>query len=580
MQQFAPSNIEKSHSTFMELVKWRAETQPDRTAFIFLRDGDAEETMSYSQLLRKAQSIATKLQAVNGASDCALLLYRPGIEFIGAFLGCLFGGIAPIPLPPPRAVRVDSALPRLVGVVKDAKPTIALTTSTALHIAGNIFRQTEGLKELRLIATDIIPEDLGVRFASMDHNAESTAFLQYTSGSTRQPKGVMISHGNLMHNLSCISHCLGVSSSSRGVIWLPPYHDMGLIGGILLPVYTGFPVMLMSPTTFLRHPSRWLQAITKYKATISGGPGFGFDLCTRRITEEERGGLDLSSWEVAFVGAEPINPVTLNQFAEYFSSCGFKKEAFYPCYGLAESTLMVTGGVKLAGAQIRSYKREALQQNDINAETGDCGSVQTLVGCGSSIPGQQVRIVDPEALTLCESGQVGEIWVKGPSVSVGYWKQEASRHKLRAVLPGVNGEFLRTGDLGFVDGDELFITGRMDDAIIINGTNHHPQDIEWTVEESHTSIRANNSAAFGVRDNGYDRLIVIVELDERYVRQQLASEKQEIIGALKDRIFLVHGVSPSDIVLVRSGDIPRTPSGKIQRFNCRRSYLEGSLKRC
>src|SRR5215471_3855374 len=223
----------RENSTLMELVKWRAERQPDQTAFVFLPDGDAEETINYSQLLRKATSIATKLQAVNGASDCALLLYRPGIELIGAFLGCLCGGIVPILLPPPRPVRVESTLPRLVGIVKDAKPTIARTTSPGLHIAGNIFRQTEGMKELRLIATDNIPDDLAVSFAPMNQSAESTAFLQYTSGSTRQPKGVMISHGNLMHNLGAISHCFGLSRSSKGVMWLPPYHDMGLIGGIL-----------------------------------------------------------------------------------------------------------------------------------------------------------------------------------------------------------------------------------------------------------------------------------------------------------------------------------------------------------
>ena len=498
-------------------------------------------------------------------------------ELIGALLGCLFGGIAPITLPAPRPARVDSALPRLIGIVKDAKPTIALTTSTVFHIAANIFRQNADMRELRLITTDNIPDDLAVSFTPVNHAAESTAFLQYTSGSTRQPKGVVISHRNLMHNLGAISRCFGLSESSKGVIWLPPYHDMGLIGGILGALYSGSSSTLMSPTVFLQHPARWLQAITKYKATVSGGPNFGFDLCVRRITEKQKADFDLSSWEVAFVGAEPINHVTLNQFADYFSPCGFRKQAFYPCYGLAEATLMVTGGAKLAGAQMRSFKREALEQNDINAQAAGNRSFQTLVGCGRSIRDQEVKIVDPETLTLCETGQVGEIWVKGPSVAAGYWKQ-ASKHKLSTTLPGINGEFLRTGDLGFFDDDELFVVGRIDDAFIINGRNLHPQDIERTAEESHATIRSNSSTVFSIRGNGNERMIIVVELDERRVGQ-LSSDKHEIIAALKDRIFDVHGVSPHDIVLVKVGDIYRTPSGKIQRFECRRSYLEGKLRR-
>jgi acyl-CoA synthetase (AMP-forming)/AMP-acid ligase II len=240
---------------------------------------------------------------------------------------------------------------------------------------------------------------------------------------------------------------------------------------------------------------------------------------------------------------------------------------------------MVTGGVKLAGAHVRSFKRDALQRNDINTSAAG-HSVQVLVGCGSSIPGQEVRIVDPEALVSCAPGQVGEIWVKGPSVASSYWNEKASGKTLMAVLPGTSGKFLRTGDLGFFAGGQLFVTGRINDSIIINGANHHPQDIEWTVEESHPTIRANSSAVFAVRDDGCEKLIVMVELDERSISSQLIFDRQEIIGLVKERIFRVHGVSPSDVVLVQPGDIPRTSSGKIQRFNCRTSYLEERLRRC
>lgn len=467
-------------------------------------------------------------------------------------------------------------------------------------------------------------------------NEETLAFLQYTSGSTATPKGVIITHQNLLHNSSLIHQCFGHSAQSKGVIWLPPYHDMGLIGGILQPLYGGFPVILMSPLMFLQSPVRWLQAISRYQGTTSGGPNFAYDLCVRKIKPEQIQTLDLSSWEVAFNGAEPISAEVLERFTNTFAVCGFRREAFYPCYGMAEATLIISGGNKLSPPVKTQVVARALEKNQIVLVYPTEGT-KTLVGCGQSLPDQQIKIVHPEKLTLCAEGEVGEIWVSGPSIARGYWhKPEETKQTFAAYLAEAPEKepFMRTGDLGFLEAGELFVTGRLKDVIIINGRNHYPQDIEWTVEQSHHLIRPGCIASFSVEVKGEERLVVVAEV-ERNFRQLLGGSQnstpspphprgevitplktpkvgsqkynstneptalvgikfisqrngksgkensdnsQELIKSIQRSVLRNHDLQIYQILLLKPGAIPKTSSGKVQRYACREGFLAGTLQ--
>ncbi len=582
-------------STLVELLRYRAWHQPDKTAYRFLVDGETVSVdLTYQELAQQAQAIASQLQQFCQPGDRALLLYQPGIEYISAFFGCLFAGVVAVPAYPPRPNR---SLSRIQSILTDAQATVALTTTSIFSSLTQRVADAPELETLGWLATDQI--DLSQANAWQDPQVESRhlAFLQYTSGSTATPKGVMISHENLLENLEAIAHCFGHSPQSRGVIWLPPYHDMGLIGGILQPLYVGFPVVLMSPLVFLQSPFRWLQAVSRYQATTSGGPNFAYELCLHKITPEQRLSLDLSSWEVAFNGAEPINAATLEQFAATFAECGFRREAFYPCYGMAETTLIVTGGTKTAPPIYQTVAAEALEKNWVvpvfpESSQGSALTTRTLVGCGRQIPRHQIAIAHPETLTRCTAGEVGEIWIKGPSVAQGYWnKTEESRQAFAAYLADTGeGPFLRTGDLGFLDNDELFVTGRLKDLIVINGHNHYPQDIERTVEHSHPAIRPTCAAAFSVEIDGAERLIIVAEVERRYrqrKRQAALSSKdpsphhswevKAVIQSIRQAVSSYHDLQVYQAFLIKHGTIPKTSSGKIQRHACRAKFLAGTL---
>ncbi|MBD0385262.1 MAG: fatty acyl-AMP ligase [Nostoc sp. C3-bin3] len=568
-------------STLVELLSYRAKNQSEQKAYTFLQSTETEAvSLTYKELHLQAQAIAASLQSLNLVGERALLLYQPGIEFIAAFFGCLYAGVVAIPAYPPRR---NQKLSRLQAIAADAQAKIVLTSQSLLHSLQTSFNEDDlELSGLHWLATDDLSNDLAQAWQPPKLNGNTLAFLQYTSGSTGTPKGVMITHGNLLHNEQMIEKAFGHTDKTIVVGWLPVFHDMGLIGNVLQPIYLGVPCILMSPVEFLQKPIRWLQAISRYKATTSGGPNFAYDLCIRKVTPEQLATLDLSSWEVAFTGAEPVRAETLEQFASTFAPCGFRKEAFYPCYGMAETTLIVTGGEKTALPITCNVEKAALEQNRIVKQPDDRKDSQIIVGCGQSPSDQKVIIVDPQSLTLCAPEQVGEIWVAGPSVAQGYWNQpEETEKTFNAYLADTNvnnsaasGPFLRTGDLGFLQDGELFITGRLKDVIIVRGQNHYPQDIELTVEKSHPSLRAGCGAAFAIDFKNSERLVVVQEVERSYLRKL---NVQEVIGQLRQAVAAHHGLEVFASVLVKTGSIPKTSSGKIRRQACRSAFLSGTL---
>ena len=572
-EEFLPSktNAVRSlaeYSTLVDVLRHWAARKPDRVSHTFLVDGENEVvTLTYAELEQRAMSIAALLQSINAAGQRVLLLDPPGLEYIAAFFGCLYAGAVAVPAYPPRMNRSFS---RLQEIVNDARPVAALTTTSILAKADQLFEQAPELKKLGWITTDNISSQYAKHWREPRIDGSTLAFLQYTSGSTSSPKGVMVSHGNLLNNQRTIRAVFKQSEESIIVGWLPLYHDMGLIGNMLQPLFLGAQCILMSPLAFLQRPLRWLQAISNYRATTSGGPNFAFDLCVKRIAPEERDLLDLSSWTVAFNGAEPIRAGTLRRFAEVFAPCGFSPEAFYPCYGLAEATLLVSGKQNSGPPVVREVSGEQLKKNRITGS--DNGDRVSLVSSGGSL--EDVLIIDPETCNPCAPAEVGEVWVSGPSVAQGYWNRpDESERTFKAQVAGTGaGPFLRTGDLGFINDGELFITGRLKDLMIFRGLNYYPQDIEATVEKAHEQLRPLG-AAFSVTVDNEERLVVVQELTPR-----CASGFPEISEAIVQAVAEEHELQVHALVLLKAGSIPMTSSGKIRRQECRSRFLGNTLE--
>lgn len=577
--------------TIVDLLRQRAAYRPHDRAFTFLVDGENEElNITYAELDRKARALGAWLLDRGMVGKRVLLLYPSGLDFIAAFMGCLYGGAIAVPAYPPRKNR---SVERIEAIAADADAAVALTTRDVLDRFDGLRAAAPSLEHLVWQVDSELDPGWADRWERPDIAGETLAFLQYTSGSTGMPKGVMLSHENLLHNSLRIMQAFEITRSQSGVFWLPSFHDMGLIGGILVPLYGGKFNVLMSPVAFLQKPLRWLQAIAKYRATISGGPNFAYELCVRKTTPEQRAALDLSSWSLAFNGAEPVRAETIDAFCEAFAPSGFRRQAFYPCYGLAESTLMVTGGMKFEAPVIRSFDTVALEagaalaKTDAEAEAG----ARRLVGSGRELDGQDVLIVDPQTCEALPPGRVGEIWVSGPSVAQGYWNRpEETQATFGAMLAQGEpvatqqsvskwrpnpGPYLRTGDLGFFDDGELFVTGRLKDLIIIRGRNHYPQDIERSVEEASGLIRAGSVAAFAVDVEERERVVVVAEV-ERGRRD--AADLADAFDAIRRRLATGHELAVEAIVLVRPNSIPKTSSGKIQRHAARRQFLDGSLE--
>ncbi len=562
---YGPANL-------VEMVRHRARCQPDDTAFIYLTDGENDaQRMTYRELDRQARAIGAWLEARHLTGERALLLYPAGLEFIAAFFGCLYAGVIAVPVYPPRRNR---SLKRIQSVADDADATIALTTDSVLERILPLIDETPHLKRLNWMATCHVPDGIEEKWDMPDVHGDTLAFLQYTSGSTGTPKGVALCHANLVHNSALIAYAYEHTRSGGGVFWLPSYHDMGLIGGILQPLYVGRPNVLMAPMSFLQKPYRWLAAISRYRCSTSGGPNFAYELCVKKVTPEQRKTLDLSHWTVAFNGAEPVRAETIDAFCEAFEPCGFRREAFYPCFGLAEATLIVSGGRVKAPPIIKTFDAEAISRGQVVEVAPDAENAQPMVGCGENLPDQKIVIAEPDAMTVCPPDRIGEIWVRGPSMAMGYWRnQEATERTFHAHLKDTGeGPFMRTGDLGFMSGDELFVTGRLKDLIIIRGVNYYPQDIEQTVQRAHPRLRTDGGGVFTLEREGRERLVIVQE-----VERHKHGDFEPVFDAIRKAIAVEHELAPDAIVLIKAGSVPKTSSGKIQRHACRAGYLDGTL---
>jgi acyl-CoA synthetase (AMP-forming)/AMP-acid ligase II len=562
-------------STLVELLRYRASSQPERIAYIFLRDGEIEEArLTYGELDQNARAIAAHLQSLEAKGERGLLLYPPGLDFISAFFGCLYAGVVAIPAYPPRR---NQNLLRLQAIIADSQARFTFTNAALFPSLENQWAKDPELGAMQWIVTDEIDHHLREDWLEPTLEKNSLAFLQYTSGSTGTPKGVMVSHDNLLINSADLDGGWGHDQDSVMVTWLPTFHDMGLIYGVIQPLYKGFLCYMMSPASFMERPLRWLQALSDKKATHSAAPNFAYDLCVRKIPPEKRATLDLSHWCMALNGAEPVRAEVLKKFAEAFQVSGFKATALCPGYGLAEATLKVTAVSYDSPPYFYPVQANALEKNKIVGATETDTNVQTLVGCGWTTIDTQIVIVNPETLKPCSPEIVGEIWVSGSTIAQGYWgKPQETQETFQAYLADTGaGPFLRTGDLGFIKDGELFVTGRLKEIILIRGRNNYPQDIELTVQNSHPALRPSCGAAFTVENKGEEKLVVVQEVERTWLRKV---DIDEVKRAIRKAVVQEYDLQVYAIALIRTGSLPKTSSGKIQRRGCRAKFLEGSLE--
>jgi acyl-CoA synthetase (AMP-forming)/AMP-acid ligase II len=543
------------------LAHW-ANQQPNARAYVFLKErGGEDASLTFGQLKASATTFAARIAERALPGERAILLFQPGLDFIVTFFGCLQAGVIAVPLMVPRraserdssAAILADCTPRLLitnGALKDSRPDVI----ERFREAPFDWLLTDGAEDAQG------PAPSPARTISR----ADIAFLQYTSGSTSTPKGVMVSHGNLIENLEMIRRALGSTPESTHVGWIPLYHDMGLVLNALHSLYVGANCVLMAPSAFMQRPLSWLRAISDYRAVEAGAPNFAYDLCVNRFRQEYAKGLDLSCWKIAYNAAEPVRADTLERFATTFAQYGFDRSALHPLYGLAEATLLVSVRRGATAPVTRTVSRAALQRHQLLAPATDADRY-TLVGCGRAVSGEKLAIVDPQTQRELGANYIGEIWVSGPNVTQGYWQNAgATRDTFQPNIEGRAGVWLRTGDLGFLDEDsELFVTGRIKDIIIIRGNNHYPQDIENTAQNSHPALRRDCGAAFAAADENDNEMLVIVHEVERAQRHHL--DVDEVLGAIREAVVNEHEIAVGEIVLVRPGALPKTTSGKVQR---------------
>lgn len=561
-------------ATLIELLESRAALHPDKVVFTFLPDGeDKGITVTYGELSLRARAIANRFREFTEVGDRALMLFPSGLEFIFAFFGCLYAGLIAVPAYPPRR---NQNLNRLKSIIDDCDPSLVLTTSKVMTVAEPLFAETPGLQALMWQTVDMDEPSSADGWQEPPINRDTLAFLQYTSGSTGNPKGVMVSHGNLIYNEAMISVGFRSNDQDVSVSWLPMFHDMGLIGTTLQPLYCGATSVFMSPASFLQKPMRWLQAISDYRGTAICAPNFAYELCARQITDEQKAQLDLSSLRVALSGAEPVRAETLEAFIEAFEPCGFRRGAFTPTFGLAEATLLVSCAREENRPLYTDVDTQALADNRIVPVTAGSDTKATrLVSNGVTFLDAELAIVDPVSKQVVAEGQVGEIWSKGDHIAKGYWrKDEATVETFQAYTADGRGPFMRTGDLGCQIKGELYITGRQKDVIIIRGRNHYPQDIELTVQQSHVALKADAGAAFVAKIDGEDRLVIVQEVERKY-RMRLVTDV--VAAAIREAVAENHELQVYTIVFLKPGAILKTSSGKIQRSANRQAFLEGTL---
>jgi acyl-CoA synthetase (AMP-forming)/AMP-acid ligase II len=560
-------------SSLVELLANRAASQPDDRAYIFLSDRGAEEAaITFRQLHDAANACAARLSEAARPGERALLVFPPGLEFIVAFFGCLIARVIAVPMMMPRR---QSARDSSAAIIANCEPAVALSNAAFANRQDLQARfSREGLQWLP-VELDPLPVARTDRPAPQPHDI---AFLQYTSGSTSEPKGVAVSHANLLANLEMIRCALGNTDRSTYVNWVPLYHDMGLILNALETLYVGSLCVLMAPNAFTQRPLNWLRAIHDYRAEVACSPNFGYDLCVSRYRADQMQDIDLSCWKVALNGAEPVHTETIDRFIKTFAGHGFDAGAAYPAYGMAEATLLISGSRRGAGHVTRSVGRGALQSHAVAAPV-DPADAQLLVGCGRALVDEEIAIVEADRRTRLPPHQVGEIWVHGPNVARAYWKNpRATEAGLNAVMAGEDegARWLRTGDLGFVDETgELYVTGRIKDLLIVRGINHYPQDIERTAQAAHPALRPNCGAAFAAADERGEETLVIVQEIERTARNRI--DPAEIKGLIREKVTEQHELFARRIVLIKPGALPKTTSGKIQRRLARKLWLGGNF---
>jgi acyl-CoA synthetase (AMP-forming)/AMP-acid ligase II len=583
--------------SLVAMLRHRALHQGNRRAYTFLVDGETENAaLTYGQLDCGARAIAAALTDRGACpGDRAILLYPPGLDFITAFFGAIYAGVMAVPCYPPHRSHLARSLPRLTAIIANAEPSAVLCPAEVAARSAWV-AHAPALGALPWIATDTLGDNAAASWKEPDAGRSTLAFLQYTSGSTAAPRAVMVTHGNLLHNLAAANRVEENDDDSVSVSWLPVIHDMGLIEGVLEPTYAGYPAYLMAPATFLQRPIRWLRAITKYRATNSGGPNFAYDLCTRKIRAEQRDTLDLSSWRVAYNGAEPIRSGTLTAFNKAFRDCGFRWKSFYPVYGLAESTLVVTSGRRSYEPVFLNADASALRHGKLEEASpgGSCRRV-SLVSSGPPTFGTRVLIVNPDTCRQCAPREIGEIWLSSPSVAKGYWRREEETLQTfgATLTDDGSGPYLRTGDLGALMHGELFVAGRLKDLLIVRGFKHYPQDLELTVERQHPAIRPGCAAVFALEAHDDERIAVAAELDSRrldiaqmnppefpaapFLLREGARAISELIGTIRRAVAEIHGVQLHTVALLRPGALPKTSSGKIRHRDCAQALSGGQL---
>lgn len=576
MHDFLKDNIDpiiQTSSTYVEVIQKRAQATPDHVVYRFLEDGINEsDIMTYARLEKVAKSVAVALQRMGEKGDRVLMLYPPGLSYVASLFGCFYGGFIAVPAYPPRRNR---GIGRLLSIIADANAKIGLVTRQIYNDIERNFKDEPLLNHMQWIIFDDVDEQQSTKFVPTQINPEDIALLQYTSGSTGHPKGVMITQLNLLYNSEYIRQSFGLGKASVGLNWLPVFHDMGLIGGVLQAAYLGAINIGMPPMAFLKNPAHWLEAIQKYKATTGGGPNFSFDYCVQKTNAQENSKLDLSSMTVFYCGAEPIRKSTYRTFENHFKDAQVTPNQLYSCYGMAETTLIVTGIDPGSKPRFLSIDSEALSLNKVVISNNE-NHATDVAGCGHTWMETKVEIINPDTFSPSLPHEVGEIWVSGPTVAKGYWnKQEETERTFQAYTAEGKGPFLRTGDLGFLYDNELFVTGRLKDLIIIRGANFYPSDIEFTIQKAHPDLRENSGAAFPITHNNEEVLVVVQELERTAMRN---TNHDEIITTIRKAIAEEHEIEVFAVILIKTGSIPLTSSGKIQRRQSRYEYLNGELQ--
>jgi acyl-CoA synthetase (AMP-forming)/AMP-acid ligase II/acyl carrier protein len=553
--------------TIIDRLAYNAACRPHTTAFVVLENEPANErTITYAQLSSRVKSLAADCMYRQLEGKRVVLVYQDVLEFIIAFLACQYAGIVAVPVPYMKGSKHNA---RLLAILKDAAASAIFCTGQSI-----VQLQKERAAYSQAAVPEIIPtDDTGSLYTgpvNEPSRINELAFIQYTSGSTDTPKGVIITAGNLMHNQLLIEKTFGCNTDSVIFTWLPFHHDMGLIGNILHTIHIGCTCIILSPYHFMQSPIKWLQGITQYKVTHSGGPNFAYDLCVDKIQEEQLSRLDLSSWQVAYNGSEPVRAKTISRFTDHFSSVGFKKQSFYPCYGLAEATLLVSGR-KDQSAPLTIYIARQLNSNNQIVLSNEQDTLsQEIVSAGIVAPEMELNIISPQDQKECDELVEGEVCIAGKSVTSGYWNKNNEHHYYRLN----NQLFLKTGDIGFWYKGELFIHGRLKEMIIIRGRNYFPADIEVMAVHADEAIEPNGLAIFST-NNTDDEFVIVAEIKRTFLR---SIDGPAIITAIDKIVNGVFGINAHDIILTTPWSIPRTTSGKLQRIKCKGHYLQNEFQ--